>query len=243
MEKKFNINFEGKNYDCKIESNDDQNICIIFENEGTPKYKGNISLQDIYKKFSSLKDYTMKDFFAILEDLKDEKFQIKKEEDKYQLNILIKVLKKEKPLIIDIVETTYSKNDLIQFLIKKVKSNAERIACLEKELKNLKIKKEDNKIIKYLELNWYEKLNLPSDIKPADIFGNKKEKQQDILLDVLNKVLCPPESIKNNPDTDDLIKEGETKDILTKIPAIDFLKKWVNKHLKASRKSKRIKKI
>ena len=54
MEKKFNINFEGKNYDCKIESNDEQNICLIFENEGTPKYNGNISLKDIYKKFSGL---------------------------------------------------------------------------------------------------------------------------------------------------------------------------------------------
>ena len=34
MEKTFKINFEEKNYDCKMESNDDQNINITLVNEG-----------------------------------------------------------------------------------------------------------------------------------------------------------------------------------------------------------------
>ena len=46
--------------------------------------------------------------------------------------------------------------------------------------------------------------------------------------------MCPPENIKNNSDTDDLIKEGETKEDLANGPIDDFLKLWVNKHLKAA---------
>ena len=96
MKKKSSIIFEGKNYDCKIESNDEQNINIIVEDENMPKYNGNISLKDIYKAFPLFNDYTMKDIFANLEDLKDDKFQIIKEENKFKLNILINVLKKRK---------------------------------------------------------------------------------------------------------------------------------------------------
>ena len=146
MKKKSSIIFEGKNYDCKIESNDEQNINIIVEDENMPKYNGNISLKDIYKAFPLFNDYTMKDIFANLEDLKDDKFQIIKEENKFKLNILIKVLKKEKPLIIDIAEVTQSKNDIIQLLIKKVQSNEKKIACLEKEVETL-LKEHLNNII------------------------------------------------------------------------------------------------
>ena len=46
--------------------------------------------------------------------------------------------------------------------------------------------------------------------------------------------MCQPENIKNNPDTDDLIKEGETKEDLANGTIDDFLKCWVNKHLKAA---------
>jgi len=94
----------------------------------------------------------------VLEDLKDEKFQIKKDEDKYTLNILIKVLNKEKSLMIEI---TQSEDDLIKFLIKSVKSQEERITDLENEIKNLKqsstivnIKVEDDdQTDRYLELD------------------------------------------------------------------------------------------
>ena len=178
MQKKFSIIFEGKNYDCKIESNDEQKINIIVENENMPKYIGNKSLKDIYKTCHFLKDFTMKDIFEILEDLKGDKFQIIKEENKYKLNILIKVLKKVKPLIIDIAEITKSKSDLFLLLIKKVQSHEKRIAFLEKELKNLNEKKEYNKIRKYLELNWYIKFNLPSNLNPNYIFNNKEEKKE-----------------------------------------------------------------
>ena len=36
----------------------------------------------------------MKEFFSVLEDIKGEKFEIKKEEDKFKLYILVKVINK-----------------------------------------------------------------------------------------------------------------------------------------------------
>lgn len=69
-----------------------------------------------------------------------------------------------------------------------------------------------------------EKLKLPTQLKPADILKGKKKKDQDIVGDILGKVMCPPSTIKNNPDTDDLVKEGETKDDLANGPVDDFLK-------------------
>ena len=138
MEKKFNTNLEEKNYECKIESKDDQNISVSFKNEGLVKFNGNITLKDIYEKLPVFEDYTMKELFEILIELKDDKFQIIKENDKYKLNILIKVLNKEKTLSIDITEVTQSEDDLIKFLINEVKSQEERISNLENELKKLK---------------------------------------------------------------------------------------------------------
>ena len=44
--------------------------------------------------------------------------------------------------------------------------------------------------------------------------------------------MCPPENIKNNSDTDDLIKEGKTKEDLANGPVDDFLKRWANKNFK-----------
>ena len=85
-----------------------------------------------------------------------------------------------------------------------------------------------------------EKLNLPSKLKPGDILKGKKKKDQDIIGDILDKVMAQPECIKNHPDTDDLIKEGETKEDLANGPADDFLKRWVNKHLKAAGHPKEI---
>ena len=108
MEKTFKINFEEKNYDCKMESNDDQNINITLANECLQKFNGNISLKDIYEKLPVFKDYNIKEFFSFFEEEKDKKIQKKKEKNKYKLNILIKVLNKEKILNIYRYNRSYS---------------------------------------------------------------------------------------------------------------------------------------
>ena len=85
-----------------------------------------------------------------------------------------------------------------------------------------------------------DKLGCPSKPKSSDILRGKKKKDQDIVGDILERVMVPPETIKNHPDSDDLVKEGETKDDLAKGPVDDFLKRWVNKHLKAAGHPKEI---
>ena len=92
-----------------------------------PAFKGSITLKDIYQKLPALEDYTMKEFFSVLEDIKDENFEIKKEEDNFKLYILVKVINKEKTLIIDINEVTLSQDDIIKVIMKINKSNEERI--------------------------------------------------------------------------------------------------------------------
>ena len=78
-----------------------------------------------------------------------------------------------------------------------------------------------------------DKLGLPHKASQGDIANGKKKKDQDLLGDVLTRIKCPPQLIKDDPDADDLVAEGETKDDLaTKVPVDDFLKRWVNKHLK-----------
>ena len=85
-----------------------------------------------------------------------------------------------------------------------------------------------------------EKLNVPTKLKPGDVLAGKKKKDQDLVGDLLDKIMAPPETILNNADTDDLVKEGETKEDLANGPVDDFLKRWVNKHLKAAGHPKEI---
>ena len=85
-----------------------------------------------------------------------------------------------------------------------------------------------------------EKLGCPTKVKPSDILRKKKKKDQDLTGDILGRVMVPPRIIKDDPDADDLVQEGETKDDLAKGPVDDFLKRWVNKHLKKAGHPKEI---
>ena len=78
-----------------------------------------------------------------------------------------------------------------------------------------------------------DKLALLNKASQGDIAYGKKRKDQDLLGEVLRRIKCPPQLIKDDPDADDLLVEGETKDDLAnKVPVDDFLQRWVNKHLK-----------
>ena len=84
-------------------------------------------------------------------------------------------------------------------------------------------------------------LQCPTKITGGDIGNGRKKKDQDILGDILGRVKVPPKVIREDPDTDDLVLPGETKDDLaTKVPVDDFLKRWVNKHLKLAGHPKQI---
>ena len=117
-------------------------------------------------------------------------------------------------------------------VLAKLESLADRNKVNEDELKKgdeLTDEDKNNNVKNVLDAA--DKLNIPTKLKPADILQGKKKKDQDIVGDILEKIMAPPETILNNPDTDALVKEGETKEDLANGPVDDFLKRWVNKHL------------
>ena len=78
-----------------------------------------------------------------------------------------------------------------------------------------------------------DKLRCPHKPNKADLALGRKKKEQELLGDVLGRIKVPPQLIRDDPDADDLVQDGETKeDLATKVPVDDFLKRWVNKHLK-----------
>ena len=82
-------------------------------------------------------------------------------------------------------------------------------------------------------VNGADKLGCPHKASKDDIANGKKKKDQDLLGDVLGKIKVTPKLVKEDPDADDLVQDGETKDDLAnKVPVDDFLKRWTNKHLK-----------
>ena len=56
-----------------------------------------------------------------------------------------------------------------------------------------------------------QKLGCPTKIKPDDIGSDKKKKGQDILGDVLGRVLVPPKVIRDDPDADDFRRRNQRR--------------------------------
>ena len=119
-------------------------------------------------------------------------------------------------------------------ILGKLMNLADRYALDEDSLKTgdeLTDEDKDNNLDKVLE--GAEKLCCPHKPTKGDIANGKKKKDQELVGDVLARIKAPPELIKNDPDCDDLVDGGETKeDLATKVPVDDFLQRWCNKHLK-----------
>ena len=142
MQKDVPIQFESKTYSCKLESKDSQELKIEISEEMFLKFKGNTNLKNIYEQIRAFDDYTMEEVFTAMKDLPKEDFNLKKEYDKIKLDIKFKIMKKEKHLIIDLIEVKESNESIIQNLMKINKKNEERLEALEKELLELKNNKE-----------------------------------------------------------------------------------------------------
>lgn len=134
------INFENKDYTCKIETANEKKINVELAEIGLLKYKGNLSLEEVYSQIPAFTDYTIEECIASIEDLEKEKFILKTESEKLKLDITTKVLKKLKHLNINLDAVSESKADTIESLTKKTKANAEKIKNLEEELETLKRK-------------------------------------------------------------------------------------------------------
>lgn len=169
------------------------------------KFKGSLNLKNIYDRIDAFDDYTMKENFAVMKDIPEEKFNLTKESDKLKLEIKFTVMKKEKHLIIELNPVSQSTDSIIQCLMKKNKNNEERLIALEKKRNELK-----NKITNKAIIDKNEKAKNDSKIKSTENIDNK------IKLDQQKKFV-------------NLSKDSyEDKDINLNIKGCTSLKRWKN---------------
>jgi hypothetical protein len=77
-----------------------------------------------------------------------------------------------------------------------------------------------------------KKVGVPSETNADDVLDKNKERDNDLLGDILARINVPKNVIKENKDTEKLCNEGETVDDVANLPVDDFLKRWFNQHLK-----------
>lgn len=137
-QKEIELNDGGNEYVCSIQK-DKNNLDIYLLNNCIIKYKGNIHISNIEYNLG-IKDFNINDIFDEIFLLNKNKFNIKKESDKYELKIEFTILSKKRYLIIDLNEIKDDKNDMkiINELKEELKNKENKIKFLEEELNKYK---------------------------------------------------------------------------------------------------------
>ena len=76
-----------------------------------------------------------------------------------------------------------------------------------------------------------KKAGCKSETTPDDVLDKDKARDEDLLGAILARINLPKETIRKNPETDKLLKAGETRDKVADLPLDDFLMRWFNDHL------------
>ena len=76
-----------------------------------------------------------------------------------------------------------------------------------------------------------KKLGLPCFLQPIDLDKYRNLQYEQMLGDMLERLLVKPQVILKNPETPLLVQPGETIEDVARLPVDQFLKRWVNKHL------------
>ena len=122
------------NIEIKIESNY-INFFIISNN--FKNFQGSLSLEEIITQISLFEDYNIQEIYEILKELNSEKFILNENSGKFQLNIKINILKKEKLLKVELVEFEKTKDQLISDLQNIKSENNSKITNLKEKYVNL----------------------------------------------------------------------------------------------------------
>ena len=130
------INFEGKKLFLKIKVEND-NVCIYLTSKDFKNLKGSLSLENAKSQIHAFEDFTIQEVSNAMNGLQPEKHSLKEESGKYEFTIKLKVLRKEKPLRIDLEEFQKSKDFIIQELKELKISNISRIFNLRKKQSEL----------------------------------------------------------------------------------------------------------
>ena len=75
-------------------------------------------------------------------------------------------------------------------------------------------------------------IGIKCDTEPDDVLDKNKDRDNDLLGEILARLNAKKKDIKENPETQKIAQEGETPEQLADLPVDDFLKKWFNHHLK-----------
>ena len=136
------IKYEGNIYKCEIKINEDLIKTEIFLDKKL-RYKGDIFLEKIQYQTKSFFDYNIYEIFDEINELNSENFCIIKESNKYKLKIRFIILKKQKDIIINLIENI-PKDNLINDIINNYETIIKEKDNIILELKE-KIKKEELK--------------------------------------------------------------------------------------------------
>lgn len=187
------------NIEIKIEAN-----CINFFilSNNFKNFQGCLSLEEIISQISLFEDYNIQEIYEILNELNSEKFILNEYSGKYQLNIKINILKKEKILKVELVEfekKEKTKEQLISDLqnIKsennsKITNLKEKYVNLLKECEELVQKKKDLEA-KLLNKYYNEKEKEKESNKNDELYNNfriEDKKPKIILTDHPNTIKC-----------------------------------------------------
>ena len=146
---KVEIKFEDRIYSWEIKIADKESMDIKIDEKFILVFKGKIKLANIYEQIPGLNGYSAEEILSNLSDLKSEKFNIYKDKESYNLDIAIKVLKKEKHFITSLEKITKAtESDMLKTLKRKIEENDNKLKFLEGEMKRLKILCEEEKIEK-----------------------------------------------------------------------------------------------
>ena len=127
------IKHEDKICSCEIKIEKKDIINLTISEDDILKFKGEIKLDDIYSQIPVLKSYNFEEILDIILDLNLDKFNINKISDKYNLDIAIKIVKKEKHLLIDLEEAKETLEETIKRLRASIAQEDNKIKSLEKE--------------------------------------------------------------------------------------------------------------
>ena len=79
-----------------------------------------------------------------------------------------------------------------------------------------------------------KKIGCQSETDPDDVLDKNKGRDNDLLSEILARLNMKKPDIQKNPETPKICEGGETPQQVSELPVDDFLKKWVNHHLKAA---------
>ena len=189
------IENEGNIYICKLQIAENSIEANIFLSDSS-RFKGSINLEKIKIQIRDFIDLNIKEIFEEIDSLDSSSFSISKDSDKYILKIKLKVFKKEKNLLIDLVENknvNLTNRDLINYYENIIKSKDRMILKLNEIIEN---KDEEIKILKeQLKNNKYYNFE-NQDEKETKLDQNDKISKEDLYKDFNIKLKNPIHKLK-----------------------------------------------